>query len=359
MSDRKRETNRTILPVLTLCGFIICSLVSGHVSAERVRGRPEAVELSAPEIPWGEKGISAADRKEIPLVTRVAMEAKPEDYSPTMVLGGPLKIRYKKKNVGKKEMAVWHCGFWPNHRIRLYHYDRSEVKLVARGKEGRDAFSPKGPRGKNVEWPVAAGKTDDTEGNYDLRELFDISAPGRYKVKVEYEDDVKAVSNTLTFWLLPAAAAEALETLNKWDKEECDVAERPEEYPGRKASGETNGYISTWKGLVLDHGFIPAWKPNEKRYRIERSIYTPNPELIKPGEQACEQDGDCLSVAANCCGCTAGGKATVINKAYKAEYDQRSKQNCDTRCPAVMSSHPFCGRIPVCSKGFCAWAPTK
>jgi len=163
------------------------------------------------------------------------MEALPHDRIPHLEFGGPVKLRYEKKNVGKEELSVWHCGFWLNHRIRLLHYDRSEVPLTKLGKEGRDAFSPRGLRDKNVQWPIEPGKIDATEGGYDLRELFEISAPGRYRVKVEYEDDVRVVSNTLTFWLLPGEAAAAFIKINEWDKGECDVSERPNSHPGRVA----------------------------------------------------------------------------------------------------------------------------
>lgn len=353
------EDRRNACPVVLFALALSMLLASGMTQArERVPREPEAAALPQPEIPWGEKAIAVDDRKEVPLVTRVVMADHPADQIPTLVLGEPMPIRYEKKNNGKKELDVWHCGFWPNHRITVLRYDRSEAPLTPRGREGRDALSSGGPREKNVQWPIEAGKTDATEGNYDLRELFEISAPGRYKVRVGYEDNLKSVSNTLTFWVLPAKAADALDKINGWDREECDVAERPDEYPGRASAGETNGFLSTWKGVILAHGFIPLWKPTEKRYRIERSIYTPNPDLIKPGEQACKQNGDCLAVPASCCGCTAGGKASVINKTHKDSYNKRSNRHCQVACPAVMSSHPFCGRKPACRSGTCAWAPT-
>jgi hypothetical protein len=69
---------------------------------------------------------------------------------------------------------------------------------------------------------------------------------------------------------------------------------------------------------------------------------------------SCSADSDCVSVKADCCGCTAGGKATAISKNFIDQW----KNNCNATepvvCPAVMSDDPSCiNKIPQCVDNKC------
>lgn len=67
---------------------------------------------------------------------------------------------------------------------------------------------------------------------------------------------------------------------------------------------------------------------------------------------ACEKDSDCISVKADCCGCTAGGAAISINIKYRQEWNK--KLNCaGIMCPAVMSDDPSCSQKPKCINNSC------
>jgi len=54
--------------------------------------------------------------------------------------------------------------------------------------------------------------------------------------------------------------------LNSWDGEECDIHERPEAYPDRVASGESNGWIDTHKEGLAKLGYEVAWDAKVRRY---------------------------------------------------------------------------------------------
>ncbi len=77
--------------------------------------------------------------------------------------------------------------------------------------------------------------------------------------------------------------------------------------------------------------------------------------IINPPVQdfySCAEDSDCISVKNDCCGCTAGGTATAINKNLKDQW----KNNCGRTgvfCPAVMSDDPSCFSEPRCVNNKC------
>src|SRR5262249_21552661 len=50
-----------------------------------------------------------------------------------------------------------------------------------------------------------------------------------------------------------------IDKLNSWHKEELDIAECPDRYPGRDASGETHGWISRHQQELKRHGFVATW----------------------------------------------------------------------------------------------------
>jgi len=227
-------------------------------------------------IPWGAPARAVESGQIAGLRARVRLASSADDALPVVAAKPPLAIRYEVKNVSPQPLTLWHSGFWPNHRIRLFRPDGGEAPLTPHGRKMREAFAPRGKRGKNVEWIVEPGKVDDTEGRYDLTELFDLSRPGLYLLQVEYEEEVRLHSNVLPFWVQPRKVVELLARLNSWDRQECDVAERPTLYPGRTASGETNGFLGTHKELLSFAGVEVEWVWQVRTYRIR--------EVKAPGE---------------------------------------------------------------------------
>lgn len=87
-------------------------------------------------------------------------------------------------------------------------------------------------------------------------------------------------------------------------------------------------------------------------FAIKSTRITPKTKIINNNEiLACSSDSDCISVRADSCGCTAGGKATSINKNYQ---DQWEKDHPGKICPAVMSGHWTCLKVtPRCISNEC------
>jgi hypothetical protein len=69
------------------------------------------------------------------------------------------------------------------------------------------------------------------------------------------------------------AALAELDRLNRWcaSHDDCDVHERPAAYPGRKAHGETNGFILDAKERLRGLGVAAVWDGSTRRYRIAPS----------------------------------------------------------------------------------------
>ncbi len=73
----------------------------------------------------------------------------------------------------------------------------------------------------------------------------------------------------------------------------------------------------------------------------------------------CDSDFDCVSADAGCCGCTSGGEATAVARAYREEWLNMLAPECAAiMCPAVMSNHPSCFMRPACVGGECILVPT-
>ena len=60
----------------------------------------------------------------------------------------------------------------------------------------------------------------------------------------------------------------------------------------------------------------------------------------------CTQDSDCIIVKGDCCGCSAGGTATAINKKFEKEWYEKLPKDCV--CIQVISNHPSCFKEPKC-----------
>lgn len=77
-------------------------------------------------------------------------------------------------------------------------------------------------------------------------------------------------------------------------------------------------------------------------------------------ERACKVDADCVKTSLDCCGCSAGGTGTAVNKRSLAAFERRRGRRCGESvvCVAALSSDWSCTGTPVCSAGSCriAWA---
>jgi hypothetical protein len=69
---------------------------------------------------------------------------------------------------------------------------------------------------------------------------------------------------------------------------------------------------------------------------------------------SCKADADCVTVAADCCGCSAGGKATAVARSEQAAYEAAQRPRCAAlACVAMMSNDPSCMAEPRCVLGRC------
>lgn len=266
----KRISFFTIAICLTACSGRTPHKASPQPEAGVAPAEPPAAAAQVSGgVPWGEAGRQVEAQTPVSLRSRVRLAARPDDTEPAVEVGASLLLIYEIQNNGSSPVGIWHSGFWPNHRILVRDAKGEEAPLTPFGKTAVEAFDPRGAREKNVEWPLEPGAIDATEGAYDLAKLYELTLPGRYSVRVDYEEEILVRSNTLTFWLLPVGAAEPLAKLESWDREECDVAERPAAYPGRVASGETNGYLDTQKAALRELGVEVRWDAAALHYRVQ------------------------------------------------------------------------------------------
>lgn len=69
-----------------------------------------------------------------------------------------------------------------------------------------------------------------------------------------------------------------------------------------------------------------------------------------PNPYTCEQDSDCVSVNATCCGCEMGGTSVAVNKDFADIASPYSELCAHIMCPAVYR----CIGTPACVGGLCA-----
>jgi len=169
---------------------------------------PAGGPVATAGVPWGEAGRQVAENTPVSLRSRVRLAAHPDDTEPAVEVGATLLLLYEMQNDGASPISIWHAGFWPNHRILVSNAKGEAAPLTPFGKTAMESFDPRGVRDKNVEWPLEAGAIDASEGAYDLNKLYELPVPGRYTVRVDYEEEMLVRSNTLPFWLLPVGAAE-------------------------------------------------------------------------------------------------------------------------------------------------------
>ncbi len=68
----------------------------------------------------------------------------------------------------------------------------------------------------------------------------------------------------------------------------------------------------------------------------------------------CRGDDECTKVKADCCGCSAGGQAAVINKEHVAHWTNTLEQKCkEIMCPQVISNDWSCQVGPKCVENKC------
>lgn len=82
----------------------------------------------------------------------------------------------------------------------------------------------------------------------------------------------------------------------------------------------------------------------------------PTPVIKPPAVDfySCSQDSECVSVKADCCGCTAGGKATAINKNFQEKWNKKLSSDCrGIACIQVISNDPSCFKTPKCANNKC------
>src|SRR5262249_23306926 len=142
-------------------------------------------------------------------------------------VGEAIPVSYVVKNVSKEEQTLWHCGFWPNHQIFVNGADGKNLPLTEFGRQCRKAFTPGGPRDKNVPVKVPAGGEDAADEKYDLTKLYDLSKPGRYTVQYFYEEkpvsgwEGQLPSNIVTFEVV--AHKEDPKNVTEKDGVKCEI----------------------------------------------------------------------------------------------------------------------------------------
>lgn len=97
------------------------------------------------------------------------------------------EIEYK--NQSNRDLTIWSCGFWPNHKVVVKDEAGESPPLTARGKQGRDAFAPAGDRDKNVPIVIASGKTSRGAGvKVDVASLYQLDSGHQYTLEIVYDD---------------------------------------------------------------------------------------------------------------------------------------------------------------------------
>jgi hypothetical protein len=111
--------------------------------------------------------------------------------------GEALLVQYRAKNISAQQQTVWHCGFWPNHKVIVTDGQGREVALTGKGQAARAAFAPEGARRKNVAVNLAPQQMDSGYEPLDLRTYF-ILPTGAIHIRCLYQEgEYKLWSNEL------------------------------------------------------------------------------------------------------------------------------------------------------------------
>ena len=108
-----------------------------------------------------------------------------------------LLVQYRAKNISAEQQIVWHCGFWPNHKLIVTDGQGREVPLTRKGQAVRAAFAPEGARRKNVAVNLVPQQVDAGYDPLDLRTYF-ILPTGAIHIRCLYQEgEYKLWSNEL------------------------------------------------------------------------------------------------------------------------------------------------------------------
>ena len=115
----------------------------------------------------------------------------------SVVRGEALLVQYRIKNTSTEQQTVWHCGFWPNHKLIVTDGQGKEAQLTSVGQAGRAAFAPEGARRKNVAVNLAPQQVDAGYEPLALRTYF-ILPTGAIHIRCLYQEgEYKLWSNEL------------------------------------------------------------------------------------------------------------------------------------------------------------------
>lgn len=109
-------------------------------------------------------------------------------------------------------------------------------------------------------------------------------------------------------------------------------------------AGETTvtmNYSRSWESMPFETKIF-KYNIHKKNNEVPIDFYS------------CNLDSDCVSVKADCCGCTAGGKATAVNKNYENNWKNKLQSDCkEIACPYAMSNDASCFESPKCVSNKC------
>jgi hypothetical protein len=102
----------------------------------------------------------------------------------------PIAVHYSIQNVAKEPKTVWHSGFSANNRIDVTGPDGKPAKAIGSGNTHLATF-PARTREKNAPFVLQPGATDEAYIVYNLRDFFDMQAPGTYTVQYVHQETEK------------------------------------------------------------------------------------------------------------------------------------------------------------------------
>ena len=87
------------------------------------------------------------------------------------------------------------------------------------------------------------------------------------------------------------------------------------------------------------------------------ALASPSTTVAATGDR-CKRDEDCTLVKADCCDCSAGGKAIAVAKARKAGWEKGLAGRCrGVMCVQMLSTDRSCQGRAGCLGGRCAVVP--
>ena len=100
-------------------------------------------------------------------------------------------------------------------------------------------------------------------------------------------------------------------------------------------------------------------------FAVRRDLASPPDQRPPPTAAAasgdrCKRDDDCALVKADCCDCSAGGKAIAVAKGRKAGWEKGLAGRCrGVMCVQVLSTDQSCPGRAGCLAGRCAVVPRR